>query len=182
MPSKFNISTPAPITFVSVVRPGDGWADQIAAIRVDAKTLFVLDVFNASVGVSTVTRWVGNPALVEPMGCVAALSQLLEDAVLAAWDVEQTIADLDEVLGEAGRALRMSDERPIDVASLVRPFAVVDKDDVEPAAKWAGLPRKIKKAIEYAGAAHSVTRCVFELAHLERDVAHASHCPLSTTH
>jgi hypothetical protein len=176
-------STSDAITFVSVFKGERGGSSEVAAIRVkDTASFQVEDVLNVSVLGTRAWSAEPMPPLATHESCARALMRILGDATLAAWDVEQVLSDLEEVLGEHSDLLHWDGERPLDIASMARPF-LADGDELEDVCDWAGLPHPLAPAaIAEVSAVLAIARRVFEVARLGDAMAHRPDCAFAATH
>jgi hypothetical protein len=165
--------TPDSITFVAISKGEDGWPHEVAAIRVaDDASFGIEDFFHVSLGEITVPTCAAPPGpFVSHETCARGLSRILEHSRLAAWDVEQVMSDIDEVLADGDSQLEWDGGRPIDVSSLVRPFLRAG-DELDDACDWARVELPSDAAASVAGAVLAVTRRAFKLARAGQAVVH----------
>jgi hypothetical protein len=162
-------NTPDAITFLSITKGEDGWPHEVAAIRVTDDVSFgIEDIFHVTLGEMPTSSAPPAPAVPREV-CARGLSRILEQSRLAAWDVEQVLSDLNEVLAEGGSHLEWAGGQPIDVASLVRPFLRAD-DDLDDACDWADVQVPSGAAASVSGACVAVTRRAFGVARLGQTV------------
>jgi hypothetical protein len=176
-------AAPAAITFLAVTPAAAGQPAELAAMRVrDSGSHAIEDFLGVSV-VDRATPWsAGGAPPATPAMCVEALNWLLEGSVLAAWDVSQVLADLEDALGEASAALDIGDHLPVEVASLVRPF-VDAADQIDDACEWADFPvPSPDSAVDHACAALEISRRVFDVARMGNRAAAVSSGAAITTH
>jgi hypothetical protein len=160
----------------------DGQPAELAAIRIrDSDSHTVEDVLSVTL-IDPSAPWASTmKPPTTPALCAEALNFLLEDSVLAAWDVEQVLSDLEDVLGEATSAVDIGDHRPLEVASLARPF-VGATDQIDDACEWADVPAPpTDSASALACAALAISRRAFDVARMGNRVA-ADHGATLFTH